>query len=239
MDQKIKDKIQKLLNLANGNAAGGEHERDTAMKMALKLLAKHNLDMANFVQDQKQEDRVSVQDTQYAYPWMRTVANALAEMYFCKFFSTAIPQYKRIYTFVGKESNVEMAKEMTRYVIKSIQREAARERKARNEREPFENSFLNAAGVTLANRCYAIKQEEINGQEREAEEARKGAPQTGTALVLSTVYKEEESKNALFIVEKMGVKLKMGKSNMRSTSNDGRAAGAAYAKTINLGRQLK
>lgn len=239
MDDKIKDKIQKLLNLANGNAAGGEHERDTAMKMALKLLTKHNLDLAAFEKQNKighAEDRVSIQDTQYAYPWMRTVANALAELYFCKFFSQTIPQYKRLYTFVGKESNAMMAMEMTRYVIKSIQREGARERKRLGEREPFENSFLNGASQVIYRRCLALKEEAIKENE---EEVKADASGTGTALVLASFYEAEMQSNIVHIEQNMGIKLVTKSSNMRSTSQRGKAAGAAYAQTLNLNRQIK
>ena len=61
MEDKIIDKIAKLLAVANGNAAGGEHERDTAMRMATKLLIKHNLSMVDITGKTKGEARESAE----------------------------------------------------------------------------------------------------------------------------------------------------------------------------------
>lgn len=229
--EKILTKIRKLLAVANGNAEGGEHERDTAMKMALRMLTKYNLDMAQFANQADREDRKAVQETFYAYPWMRWVANAVAELYFCKFYSSTIPQYKRIYTFVGLESNANAALDMTRWIIKSIQKEALAERRRRGEGEPFENSFLNAAGKRVAWRCDEMKVQGIKEQEQEKT--------PGTALVLANFYDTEAQANARHIEVVLNVKFaKPKKSTARESHAIGKLAGDRYGQQINLSRQI-
>ena len=39
---KIIDRVRKLLKMANDNAAGAKHERNNALRMAHKLIAKHS-----------------------------------------------------------------------------------------------------------------------------------------------------------------------------------------------------
>lgn len=227
-EDKIVARVKKLINLANGTAAGGEHERETAMKMALNILAKHNLSMADLVQEEK-ETRVNEDIFHYTCPWLRVVANAMAELFFCKFFFTKVPgKQKYRFTFVGLESNVQTAKEMTNYVIKSIRKGGAQVLKDLGPKA--ETSFVNAAAKTVSYRCQVLR------QEAEAESA---AKPTGTSLVLASLYEQELKSNEQFIEAQLGIKLTTGKASMSNKHAQGSRLGHEYGNNINLDRQIE
>ena len=228
VDDKVMGRIRKLMSLANGTAEGGEHERDTAMKMALNLLAKHNLSMADL--SQPAEKRMRDQAEYRSDPWVRIVGHALAELYFCGFFSTAYGS-KRAFTFVGLESNVATAKEMTDWVVKSIAAESRRLATERGEvTKTFANSFRKGAASKISQRCRALR--------AEAERANAGQASSGTSLVLASLYDTEKNANALYITDTLGIKLVTKVISQRNTTYDGAAAGAAYGDKINLNKQI-
>jgi hypothetical protein len=122
---KVIARIKKMMSMAKGTAVGGEAERETAMKMA---------DVC---------------------PWRWSVAYSLANLYFCEYFSTQVPgkQRKNLH-FVGLESNVQTAKEMTAYAIKSIYGQSVKTRKESGQTAAaaFETSFCNAAAAAIFTR---------------------------------------------------------------------------------------
>lgn len=226
-EDKVIARVKKLINLANGNAAGGEHERETAMKMALNILAKHNLSMADLGQEEM-EARINEDIFHYTCPWLRVVANAMAELFFCKFFYTKVPgKQKYRFTFVGLESNVQTAKGMTNYVIKSIRKGGAQVLK--DIGPSAETSFVNAAAKTVSYRCQVLR------QEAEAESA---AKPTGTSLVLASLYEQELKSNEQYIESQMGINLKAGRASLSNKNAQGARLGHEYGNNINLNRQI-
>jgi hypothetical protein len=229
MTDKILSKIRKLMNTANGTAEGGEHERDTAMKMALNLLTKHNLSMADLTQPT--ELRKAETDQYHSTPWMRIVGYAIAELFFCGFFSSAVAgKNKRTYTFVGLEGNVTTAREMTSWVIVSIQREATAQAKAAGHGETWANSFRKGAANKVASRCRTLR--------AEAERANAGQASSGTSLVLASLYDTEKNANALYITDKLKVKLVTKQTVTRNNMLDGVLAGEAYGQGLSLNKQI-
>jgi len=229
VDTRVIDKVRKLMSMAKGNADGGEHERDTAMRMALNLLAKHNLSMGDL--DQPTEARLAGKDEYHSTPWMRVVGSALADLYFCSFFSSAISgKNKRIYTFVGLEGNVATAREMTNWVIKSIQAEATAQAKASGGGETWANSFRKGAANRIARRCHELR--------REAERANAGQASSGTSLVLASLYGTEKTANAAYIVDALGIKLVTKATVTRNNMTAGVLAGDAYGRSMSLNKQV-
>lgn len=228
MENKIINKVQKLLAVANGSAEGGEHERDTAMKMALSLLAKHNLSMSDC--EIKTEDRLLEEDLHDVCPWRRTAANAIAKLFFCHFFSSKIQGKQKLkFSFIGLESNVLTTKEMTKWIIKSVHRESAIRRKELDAPASFATSFCNAAAIQITKRCMEIrKQAELDSQ----------TASSGTDLVLASIYDQEESANKDYISNKLGIKLIYPKGLLKNINNDGAKAGWEYGKTVNLSKQI-
>lgn len=227
-DDKIIAKIKKLLAVANGNAEGGDHERDTAMKMALKMLAKHNLEMGD-VSDVAKEQRGEQKCWHHMCPWRREAAGAIARMFFCQFyyFPSRDTRQKHQFVFVGLESNAITAMEMANWVIKSVEKEANRTRKARNETTKFETSFMNAAAIRINWRTFDMQKE-----------AEQEVYTGGSALVLANFYETEKKENQLYIEKTVGP-VKVKKHNLKNHDEAGRQAGDAYGKSIQLNNQIE
>lgn len=225
---KVLAKVQKLLNTANGTAEGGEHERDTAMRMALKLLAMHNLEMTDL--QAKKEERMTATLETYTCPWRRTVAGAISSMFFSKYFYTGVPgKQKHTFTFIGLESNVITARDMTEWVIKSVTKECLRKKREVGGNAAWETSFFNAAASVISQRC----------REMRAEAEMESTPtSTGTALVLASIYDQEEKANLAHIAEEMGIKLRTKSIKLAVKDLGGMAAGREFGKNINLDRQI-
>ena len=80
MNDKILDRIKKLFALGSNNP--NEHEAESAMKMARKLLDKHNLSI--FDPNEKEEVGIKIEDN-LNMPWTRMVYGAIARLYDVKY----------------------------------------------------------------------------------------------------------------------------------------------------------
>lgn len=229
--EKATDRIRKLLATAN-NAGATDGERDNAMSFAMKLMAAHNLEMANFTGDQSvpKEKRVKVEYESNPSPWTRRVGGAIARMFFCEMFYSPIRgKQKYLFTFVGLESNANTAMEMTAWLIKSIARECTKKQKEHKGDHAFSTSFQNAAGIRISQRCWELK----NAAEVESQ------PVSGsTALALVDVYKQEEEANEEHIAKVLGIQLKTSKLKGQITNAQGASAGRAYGDSVPLNTQL-
>jgi len=83
MEDKLINRIQKMLALAHDKAAT-EGERDTALSMVYKLLAKHNLTMADV--GKGGEQRVQASELFYGRPWATQVCLTVGQLFFCEYF---------------------------------------------------------------------------------------------------------------------------------------------------------
>lgn len=223
----IIDKIRKLLALANGEGAA-EQERDSALRMAHALLAKHNLSMSDT--EQKQEARNESTLEYCFHAWARGMAMDIAKLYFCEYFVMHLHNGGRHY-FVGLESNVITSQEMFKFVASSIMKEARKATKAAGESGSFERSFCKGAAVAVRARCCEIRQ---SAQKEDSEQA---APTTGTSLVLASLYKREHDANMAMIEKTHTLREKADRQH--GARADAHRAGAAFGKTIPLNRQLE
>ncbi len=229
--ERILSRVKKMMALAN-DAAATEGERDNALRMAHATLAKYNLTMAQAdATGAKGEKRLTGGVELREHPWMRTVAMAIAKLFFCHFFYTRHGNNRVTYSFIGKESNVWTAQSMTQYVIKSIDEEARRSAKVEtgNGSGTYWRSFAKGAAHRVYQRCDEIQ--------RNAEAASKSEASTGTSLVLASVYQAEDEANALYM-QQIGLKLKTARGRQRTGDWDARAAGAAYGDRIGLHTQV-
>lgn len=126
-EEKIVNRIKKMMALANDPAAS-DGERENALRMSYALLAKYNLDMAD-VQGQPtgpQEARRGQAAEFYGRPWAVSVAAAVGDLFFCKYYYRSSGKNTAIHTFVGKESNALSAVEVAESLVRSIYQEATR-----------------------------------------------------------------------------------------------------------------
>lgn len=229
---KIIDKIRKLLNTANDNR-GNETERETAMRMALKMLHVHNLEMKDVTDADKKEDREVVFYEEFPDPFRKVIAHNIAELYMCKFYHTKVPNKQKLYFhFVGLESNCEVAKEIASFVIRSVYTESQRlQNKEGGGVHGYGTTFRNAASATIAERCVTMRAEAE--QEAESENAT-----PGTALVLASLYDQESGYNDKFITDVLQIKLTPKKPKLVSKSARARAQGHEFGSKVNLSSNL-
>lgn len=224
-------RVKKMMTLAN-NAAATEGERDNALRMAHATLMKYNLTMAEADASgaQKEEARTGEAMNVKEHPWMRTVASAIAKLFFCNFFYVASKTYNAKYYFVGKLSNVYTAQEMTKYVIASIDKEAHRVAKETtgNASGTYWRSFCKGAAYKIYQRCVEIQ------TTAEAAPVELLGLKTGTALVLASFYESEQKANAMFIAVQMGRRIRTGKNRQRRASADAFGRGAEFGSKISL-----
>lgn len=124
----ISQRIRKLLALADGNQ--NEHERDAAMKLALELLAKHNLDLSVVTDASKELSVVEHEAWLKLEPWIRAILQAACKLYYTRFYMR--PIFRGYYhdrkewhpTFVGTEENISVTMELASWLINSIRLES-------------------------------------------------------------------------------------------------------------------
>lgn len=229
---KVMARVRKMMALAN-DAAASEGERDNAMRMAHATLAKYNLSMAEaeaageVVQEKRGPGTLQTRSR----PWIRQCGGAIARLFFCEYFYIKTGQNHMKSYFVGKESNVLTAIEITQYVVQSILKEGA----ARAKVEGFGHevawrvSFQKGATERVVARCYQLR--------ADAEKASKPAVSTGTSLVLASVYESERKANELVIKDELKIKLVTAKSR-ETAPGDGYHAGLEYGDKVGLHRQV-
>lgn len=229
---RIIDKVRKLLAVANDSATGNgvEHEQETAMRQALAMLAKHNLSMSDITDLDEKEDRDCIEITdEYPCPWRRVIAQAVARMFFCQYFKTQVPNKQKYnYSFVGLESNAITAKEMVLFLMKSVNAESLRRQKEQNEGVAFGTTFRNAAANRIAARCDALRKE----TESDA------SLNVGSALVMANYYEQEMLMNDSYISKVLGIKLKTKSVKGQIKSVSGAQQGVAFGNNVSLNRQV-
>lgn len=224
MKGKALDRVRKMLALAN-NEAASEGERDNALRMAHATLAKYNLTLGDA--EVKEEPRIEGSSQISPHPWARQVIAAVAQLYFCKTFFYRYRDKRQVHHFIGRESNVATAIEMCRYVVGSINKEARRKARDNWHITGYERAFCKGATAAIINRCFEIR--------RTAEQADK--PAAGTALVLASLYRTEDEKNALVLAEKHG-ELKVINAKQHRPDADAWHAGKSYGAGLNLNHQV-
>lgn len=226
MEDKILNRVRKMLALA-GDAAATEHERDTALKMAYKVLAAHNLSMVDVDQQVPQERRDEVSVVLVHTVWARQIAQQIAKLFFCKYLvGGKTNAWKGWHYFVGKESNATTASLMSEYVITSVLKEARK--LYRDDSCPEARSFCVGVCDQLRRRVNALI----------AEQTSTATAEPGTALVLANLYNSEKEANEKWAVAQYG---ELKKSAYRGKSEVNSAAygvGKSFGAKVNLSSQI-
>ena len=222
-EEKIVNRIKKMMALANDPAAS-DGERENALRMSYALLAKHNLGMAD-VQGKPtgpQEARQQQASEFYGRPWSISVAAAVGDLFFCKYYFKASGKNKAIHTFVGKESNAQAALEVSESLVRSIYQEATRKMREARESVSWRRSFATGAMFKIRDRV------------REMQSTAPKELATGTSLVLIGLRDREKEANALFLADR-GVKLRLAPDRAKRTvSPEAYAQGKEFGSKLNL-----
>jgi hypothetical protein len=223
IDDKIIDRIKKLMALGENNP--NEHEAKIAMERAHRLLAKYNLSLADLPQDKLDRDDPYVRmDERYGAmkgPVAgRVIAAAIAKLYFCKMFYVHLGNKGDLYSFVGRTTNVEIAKTVSRYVISALHGEAMANRHVPG----YATNFMIAASRRVHARC-----EELIKQAEEGNLKDEGT--TTNLPALRATYLAELQRTDDFMKQALKIKLReKGGAGWRGGNGlsgfaEGRAAG--------------
>jgi hypothetical protein len=246
--KKIIERIKKLLALAANNS--NESEAAAAAEKAQALLIEHNLSMSELGDSSTHDKTIADNDLlTYRAAWIKSLLVTTAELCLCGYYSTAFPKEwveskgwhkdavkllaggnSRIYlkhTFIGKEVNILVAKNLASYLITVMQDICEQERKKvpSSERTPFTFSFMNACSARLVRRI----RDRIENP---------GADIHGDITNLPVVINQHKKDTEDFL-EAAGIKLRMRKSLAKIHSQAGARAGWKAGDSIGLDTQLK
>lgn len=237
---RILARVRKMMNLAN-NVGATTGERDNALRMAHATLAKYNLEMVSeeTVAGRPvagEEPREQQQETFLGYPWARHVANSAATLFFCKYyFSMVRGTGTAMHNFIGRHSNAIMAREMARYLVKSIHAEARAYQRANYPHLQTQyTSFANGAMLKVYSRCQALRSE--------SEAAPPVMVHTGSverSMSLAVIYRDEDTANDQYIALTVGKMRHAKKNDTKIRDAKARWAGDAYGAKVSLNRQIQ
>lgn len=132
MEERIVERLRKVLALTNSPVEG---EAQAAAAMLAKLLADHNLSMADLEQKGgKAAPGVKKQGHDLgkaAFKWKLDLAEAIAEHYFCH---SLVDRETKTVAFVGRPDNVESLQMLYGWIIDQIKRISADERRVHQQR---------------------------------------------------------------------------------------------------------
>lgn len=246
---KILRRVRKMMRLAEC-AGATEGERDNALRMVHATLAKYNISMSQVEagDNSKQEQRGKLREAYLGKPWAIQISAAIARMCFCHYYYSTMggnagPTQKAMHTFVGLESNTITAKEMSMFVVDSVNKEANRYRRQIGAGYAEYRAFAQGAAAKIRARCDALveeaKRKGVQAQDTDADEpellSREGA---GTALVLASLYQSEADANKKWL-EDMNITLGKGRSQSIDPSRGfAHRAGVQYGASVSLQRQV-
>jgi len=222
----IIEKIRKTLALANDKNAS-DQERETAMRMAHKLLAKHNLSMAEIeASGGKTEKRGAGVRTFYGRPWAQVIASSIAKLMFCHY---VVDPAKRAqdtrHYFIGRESNSISAAILAEFLVTSIRKEGRRRQRELQEGNAWGRSFSVGAASRIAQRVVEM-----------LVQAKAEPSGDGKSRVLASIYRVEASANQDWVKDNM--RTREFQSRGKEADADAHAEGAEYGGNLPLNRQL-
>lgn len=233
--EQILKKVQKLLKLAN-NAGATEGERDNALRMAHKFLAKHNLDMSDIESANKDDKKKASGEpreenvaTFYGRPWARNVCSTIAKLFFCYYLYTSHKKATQVrHYFIGRKSNTVTAALMAEFVVRSIMREGNRQKREEHQGNAWLRTFCWGAAGRIGERVDSLMKSQ--------DESQKGA-EAGTALVLASYYQTERKENELMVAA-LYPKLGKGRGGKGHQGGDAYSRGRSYGGSVSLNTQL-
>jgi hypothetical protein len=223
--------IAKIKKILARTKSPNEHEAAVATAMAQAELAKHNIDISEVESLDDSTDRKVGEDRFESInrPRHRTIRRACAKMYFCQYYYMRHGT-KVINVYIGEPHNVEIAKLMSDYLIKTVWRLTKEACKvAYQPSGAYTNSFANACAGRVAERIY----ERIDQTKR----ATTVTEDNRNLPVLAPLYERAQRANAEFL-RNQGVTFVISRSRQRFNSADGVAHGRRAGDTIGLDTQI-
>lgn len=227
----IKDRIRKLLNLANDKGAT-EAEAESAMAMASALMLKYNIT----IDESKGEDTTITAgdivgaEQGFSEMWHMNLASAAAYLYMCKNI-----RYRDYGTkFIGRPDNIDAAEQTWFYLIKQVEQQYKihlPKGMTKAERSEYRRTFKYSCSIRVYNRAVDIMQQFRNNDAKAIE-------YTGSRALVLVATIDQQLKECREFMDKEFPDLKKGRNVARkvgSGSHDGYKAG----EKVKLNHALK
>jgi len=206
--EKLKARIKKLFALGSNNT--NEHEAQSALNMARKLLDKYSISKLDLADD----DSVGITiESGVNMPWIRIINREVSRLYDVDYIIDKNERPNK-HLFIGKEGN---------RITSSIVREYVKD-KIRIESEGLGNAFRNSAAMGVKEQVHNIIRDRMTSQEEVI---------PGTGLVPVDLSRQNSIENDEFISRMIG---EVTKSKSSSFASDSR--GRSVGQNINLGAHL-
>lgn len=203
-----------------------EAEAMAFMSKVQELLAQHSLSITDIDIDESAEDKVrqTSMDEVWHSPARRMVLRAVCELYMCRAIGPARGSRPRVWTIVGRPSNVTVAVEMTDYLIKTTVRLSKR----------YVRENPGADGIDFRRGCMARLVERVMILVMEQRKAKPEYRPDGNPGNLPALY---ESERSLIQNEMAKMSLRRSKVSPLREGADARA-GRRAAEDIGLHTQV-
>jgi hypothetical protein len=132
IDQKIVDRIRKLLSLGDTSKNNNENEAMLALERAHALMREHGVQMAQLSENDETEIEIGVgvwtDDERSQYDtWVSILAAATAQLFGCEtvlYRGNALNKYRVRLSFIGEDTDLEFAKSVWPWLVKTCRRMA-------------------------------------------------------------------------------------------------------------------
>lgn len=220
----IKDRIRKLMALAADTSGASEAEADTAMRMAMGLMAKHGIDQAS-LGGPKPTARMAARVEREIKPYEVQLANAAAYLYGCQ--ALFWKNGRHGFAFIGRADNTDAAEETMLWLTKQVNAlySASVPKDLKTHKEWFE--FRKTFKIACAHRVAQRAAEFVRNPHQIASDIK------STALVVSDYFKKLNAENALVMKE---MKTKTFRS--RDVVGNGTRAGYRAGDQVQLHRRV-
>lgn len=228
----IKDKIRKLLALAEGQA--NENESARAMEIASRLMMEHGISAEDAKGSAKKVFTAGKgNEFDLAYDWYIRAAQAVGILFGCKVVTRKTAGAKdsdAVAYFVGRAANVESAEETFAFVILQVEqfyRAALPKGMTKQERSQYRKTFKKACALRILERCQMI----------EADQKRQNPGTGSTALVISEHRDVLANEIAAYFAEQ-GVRYTKSRPDRLSHAGAA-AAGRVAGSSVDLNRKVR
>jgi hypothetical protein len=152
----IVEKIRKMLALAS-NSGATEAEAAQALEMATFLMAKHNIDQDALVEKREGIVKKTASRTDFDDKWHAWIVSAVALLNACR----GLDHSSGMFSFVGRESNVDAAMVMLPFIVDQIERlykEGLPRGMSKAHRANYRRTFKQACAARVHLRATEIMQ---------------------------------------------------------------------------------
>lgn len=232
-------KIQKLLALTGEGSNATEAEMQSAMTMAQRLMAKHNIHLSQLTEKefaQEDVDRQAVSRAHGFHKWEKILSSVVAQATDTKTYYEGRALHHMRLNFIGLKADTVCAIELFKYLQFHVNRLGKMFGKVKNITHK-ENAW--AAYRSFCYGCVerlAERVEEEKARQAEEEQALRAQSGAASACVDLVVRKDLKIKDFL---EGEGVKLRSAKPRSVMVNRDSHQAGRSAAEDLDISGKIR